>query len=222
MINRQRIAASGLASLAVLALAGCRQQGAAGNSAPAANAVANSVFSAPAPAPTATAIPNPPPSPRSIMQPDVVDQPIVPPPPMPFNATIGFPDGGSKLDEAATQALDAVLANPVTATGGAIVLRGSSDSRGSDADNKAASKTRAEVVAHYLEKHGVAKERLTVIALGEDRPVAPNANLDGSDNPAGRAKNRRVDLTVSPGDQPAAAPGPAPSPSSSAESDHRQ
>ena len=79
-----------------------------------------------------------------------------------------------------------VLSLPVAAQG-AIVLRGSSDSRGSDADNKAASKRRAEAVARYLEAHGVAKDRLTVIALGEDRPVAPNANLDGSDNPAGRA-----------------------------------
>jgi OOP family OmpA-OmpF porin len=214
MTNRHSIALGALVGLAALALAGCRQSREAGN---AASAPGNkTVFGAPAPTPTPAAVASATPSPRSIMQPDVIAEPIVPPPPMPFDATIGFPEGGSKLDEAATQALDAVLANPVTATGGAIVLRGSSDSRGSDADNKAASKTRAEAVAHYLEKHGVAKDRLTVIALGEDRPVAPNANLDGSDNPQGRAKNRRVDLTVSPGGAPAAAPSPAPSPSPSA------
>ena len=156
------------------------------------------------------------------MQPDVIEQPIVAPPPMPFDATVGFPDGGSKLNDAATKALDAVLANPVTATGGAIVLRGSSDSHGSDADNKAASKARAEAAARYLEKHGVAKDRITVIALGEDRPVAPNANLDGSDNPAGRAKNRRVDLTVSPGGAPEPSASPTPTPSPSATPDQRQ
>jgi OOP family OmpA-OmpF porin len=54
-----------------------------------------------------------------------------------------------------------------------------------------------------------------VIALGEARPVAPNANLDGSDNPGGRARNRRVDITVSPGEQPAPAPTPAATPSPS-------
>ena len=29
---------------------------------------------------------------------------------------------------------------------------------------------------------------------GETQPVAPNNNEDGSDNPAGRALNRRVDI----------------------------
>ncbi len=30
---------------------------------------------------------------------------------------------------------------------------------------------------------------------GESKPVEPNTNPDGSDNPAGRQKNRRVELT---------------------------
>lgn len=220
MTHRHSIAAGALAGLAALALAGCQQETApAGNAATPGN---KTVFAAPTPTPTPAAVASATPSPRSIMQPDVIAEPIAPPPPMPFNATIGFPEGGAKLDTAASQALDAVIANPVTATGGAIVLRGSSDSRGSDADNKAASKKRAEAVAQYLEAHGVAKDRVTVIALGEDRPVAPNANLDGSDNPAGRAKNRRVDLTVSPGGAPEPAASPTPSPSPSATPDQRQ
>jgi outer membrane protein OmpA-like peptidoglycan-associated protein len=206
MTHRHIIAGSALATLAVLA--GCQQPDGATDQAAAANA-SKTAFGAPAPSPSPTATP----SARSIMQPDVIEQPILPPPPMPVDATIGFPDGGARLDDAATRALDAVLANPVTATGGAIVLRGSSDSHGSDADNKAASKARAEAAARYLEKQGVAKDRITVIALGEDRPVAPNANPDGSDNPAGRARNRRVDITVKPGEQPVPAPAPTPSPS---------
>lgn len=210
MTHRHIIAGSALATLAVLA--GCQQPDGATNQAGAANA-SKTVFGAPAPTPTPS--PTATPSARSIMQPDVIEQPILPPPPMPFDATAGFPDGGARLDDAATKALDAVLANPVTATGGAIVLRGSSDSHGSDADNKAASKARAEAAARYLEKHGVARDRITVIALGEDRPVAPNANLDGSDNPEGRARNRRVDITVSPGEQPMPTPSPRPTPSPS-------
>jgi OOP family OmpA-OmpF porin len=216
MTNPQRIAASGIAGVAALALAGCQQpqDAAAGNNAALANATVFAAAPTPSPKPTMT------PSPRSIMQPEVIEQPIVPPPPMPFDARVGFPDGGSKLDDAATHALDAVLANPVTATGGSIVLRGSSDSHGSDADNKAASKKRAEAVAHYLEKHGIAKDRITVIALGEGRPIAPNAKLDGSDDPEGRAKNRRVDISVAPGalPEPGATPsaGPSPSPSPTA------
>jgi OOP family OmpA-OmpF porin len=219
MTHRHTLTASALAGLA---LAGCQQANQKDGNAAAPATGNRTVFGAPAPAPRPTPVPSATPSPRSIMQPDIVATPIAPPPPMPFDATIGFPEGGAKLDDAATQALDAVLANPVTATGGAIVLRGSSDSRGSDADNKAASKKRAEAVAHYLETHGVAKDRLTVIALGEDRPVAPNANLDGSDNPAGRARNRRVDITVSPGGAPEPAASPTPSPSPSATPGQRQ
>ncbi|HEU4961735.1 MAG TPA: OmpA family protein [Sphingomonas sp.] len=216
-MDNRRIAALGAGAavtMAALMLAGCGRGGAPANQAAASNgAGAKTVFGAPAPSPSPTPSPTATPSPRSIMQPSVNPQPIEPPPLMPFDATVGFPDGGSKLDDAAKQQLDTILANPVTASGGPVVLRGSSDSHGSDADNRAMSKKRAEAVAHYLEGRGIAKERITVIALGEDRPVAPNANLDGSDNPEGRAKNRRVDVSVSPGVQPNAAPAPAPSPS---------
>ena len=215
MIDR-RITACVLAGSAALATAGCQQHGAAtGNQAAPGNAVAGkTVFGAPTPtpAPTPTANPGVTPTPRSIMQPNVIDKPILPPPPMPISETVGFPDGGAKLDDAAKQQLDQLASDPVTASGGPIVLRGSSDSRGSDADNKAVSKRRAEAVAAYLESKGIAKERMSIIALGEDRPVAPNAKLDGSDNPEGRARNRRVDVTVTPGSQD----DPAPSASSDA------
>jgi len=33
--------------------------------------------------------------------------------------------------------------------------------------------------------------------LGESKPVAPNRKPDGSDDPEGRQKNRRVELTLS-------------------------
>ena len=57
----------------------------------------------------------------------------------------------------------------------------------------------------YLESKDVAPDRISVIALGETRPIAPNANEDGSDNPEGRARNRRVEIEVQPpasGEQP--------------------
>jgi len=31
---------------------------------------------------------------------------------------------------------------------------------------------------------------------GESRPIAPNTNPDGTDNPEGRARNRRTELDV--------------------------
>ena len=32
--------------------------------------------------------------------------------------------------------------------------------------------------------------------MGENQPVAPNSNPDGTDNPIGRAKNRRTDFKI--------------------------
>jgi outer membrane protein OmpA-like peptidoglycan-associated protein len=36
--------------------------------------------------------------------------------------------------------------------------------------------------------------RLKATGRGESEPVAPNENDDGSDNPEGRARNRRVEF----------------------------
>ena len=109
---------------------------------------------------------------------------------------IGFGETPMKLDDAARQALDALIVTPAMKAGGPITLRGHSDSRGADGDNKVASAKRAELVRDYLVEKGVAKDRITLIAIGEGRPVAPNVREDGSDDPEGQARNRRVDVTV--------------------------
>jgi len=133
---------------------------------------------------------------RSILRPDIAAPMPELPPIEPIHAVISFGASSFALDEAGRVALDALLDEPATKSGGAIVLRGHSDSRGSDGDNRAASRVRAEKVRDYLVEKGVAPERITLIALGETRPVAPNATLDGSDDPEGRARNRRVDVDV--------------------------
>ncbi|MGN6278844.1 MAG: hypothetical protein ACTHM8_09005, partial [Sphingomonas sp.] len=81
MTHRHIIAGSALAGLA--ALSACQQPHGAADDASAGNA-SKTVFGAPAPTPKPSASPTATPSPRSIMQPDVIEQPIVPPPPMPF------------------------------------------------------------------------------------------------------------------------------------------
>jgi OOP family OmpA-OmpF porin len=179
-----------------LLLAGCGQEGTRG-----ANEGAD------AGAPSSIERNAQPPAPRSIMPPSAAPAPSPPPPLAPITESISFAQGGSELDDAAKAALDRLIASPTTASGGAIVLRGSSDSAGSDGDNLAVSRKRAEAVAAYLAEKGIAPDRLTLIALGEGRPVAPNVNLDGSDNPEGRARNRRVDVTISPGEAAATADG---------------
>lgn len=70
------------------------------------------------------------------------------------------------------------------------------DSKGSDNYNIKLSQRRAESVVNYLIDNGIAKERLRAKGYGETRPIAPNENEDGSDNPEGRAKNRRTEFRV--------------------------
>lgn len=78
-----------------------------------------------------------------------------------------------------------------------VEVAGHTDSRGKDAYNQALSQRRAKVVYDYLTGHGIDAGRLAgPNGFGESRPIAPNENADGSDNPDGRAKNRRTELNV--------------------------
>lgn len=77
-----------------------------------------------------------------------------------------------------------------------IVLEGHADALGTQAYNLTLSRRRAESIARELIGQGVRRERVSVEAYGESRPVAPNTNADGTDSPAGRAKNRRVEAVI--------------------------
>lgn len=81
--------------------------------------------------------------------------------------------------------------------GAAVEIRGHTDDIGSDAYNQDLSERRAEAVVRYLvDQAGVDAGRLTATGAGSSEPVADNANADGSDNPEGRAQNRRVEVTI--------------------------
>jgi outer membrane protein OmpA-like peptidoglycan-associated protein len=73
-----------------------------------------------------------------------------------------------------------------------IEVAGHTDSSGSDQYNQSLSERRAQAVAGYLGSHGVKQQRLLTVGAGESHPVASN------DNEAGRAANRRVELTIVP------------------------
>ncbi len=75
-------------------------------------------------------------------------------------------------------------------------VSGHTDSKGSDKYNEVLSKKRAEAVSAYLVKKGVEKARIKTSYLGESQPIAPNEGKDGSDDPEGRARNRRVEFKV--------------------------
>lgn len=75
-------------------------------------------------------------------------------------------------------------------------VAGHTDARGSDAYNQTLSERRAQAVVDHLVAAGVEPGRITSAGFGETRPVAPNTNDDGSDDPEGRARNRRVEIVL--------------------------
>jgi len=78
-----------------------------------------------------------------------------------------------------------------------VEVAGHTDSIGTDAYNQGLSERRARAVYDYLTSNGVDASRLAgPNGYGESRPIAPNTNPDGSDNPEGRAQNRRTELNV--------------------------
>lgn len=78
-----------------------------------------------------------------------------------------------------------------------VEIAGHTDSKGSKEFNDFLSQRRAQVVYDYLVSKGIAKSRLIgPTGYGESQPLVANTNPDGSDNPAGRAQNNRVELNV--------------------------
>ncbi len=77
-----------------------------------------------------------------------------------------------------------------------IELSSHTDNKGSEEYNQNLSDERAQSCVNYLIELGVAKTRLQAKGYGESDPIAPNENEDGSDNPAGREKNRRTEFKV--------------------------
>ncbi|WP_211440842.1 OmpA family protein [Collimonas humicola] len=67
-------------------------------------------------------------------------------------------------------------------------VEGHTDNSGNAEHNKTLSQQRAEAVVTTLLSKGIAKDRLSAIGLGADKPIADNSSDDG------RAKNRRVEL----------------------------
>ena len=76
-----------------------------------------------------------------------------------------------------------------------VQVQGHTDSISDDASNQTLSEQRAKVVTDALTSNGVTAT-IESVGYGETRPVAPNENSDGSDNPAGRRLNRRVEIFV--------------------------
>ena len=71
------------------------------------------------------------------------------------------------------------------------------DSKGSETYNQKLSDRRANSVKDWLvKKEGLKDVRFSTAGFGAKKPVVPNAKPDGSDDPDGRQKNRRVEIVI--------------------------
>jgi outer membrane protein OmpA-like peptidoglycan-associated protein len=107
-----------------------------------------------------------------------------------------FPYDSAKLAAGADVALSRTARIIAEGGPGPITITGYTDGKGEADYNLKLSQKRAEAVADWLTGHGVDVKRITTRGRGKANPVAPNAKLDGSDDPVGRAHNRRVEITV--------------------------
>ena len=80
--------------------------------------------------------------------------------------------------------------------GAAVRIEGHTDGKGSESYNRKLSLRRADSVKKWFLTHGLSSMKFSTDGLGATKPVAPNTKPDGSDDPAGRQKNRRVEIVI--------------------------
>jgi outer membrane protein OmpA-like peptidoglycan-associated protein len=78
-----------------------------------------------------------------------------------------------------------------------LLIEGYTDGKGSHDYNIKLSQSRAAAVKKWLVDNAQIKaSRIATKGMGESNPVAPNRKPDGSDDPDGRQKNRRVEIIL--------------------------
>jgi outer membrane protein OmpA-like peptidoglycan-associated protein len=112
-----------------------------------------------------------------------------------LGADVLFEFGKADLTPAANQRLAQIAERIRQQARGVVQIDGHTDTIGNPADNQKLSRRRAETVRSALAAL-LAGIPVTIQATGhgESKPIAVETTPDGKDNPAGRAKNRRVEI----------------------------
>ncbi|MGC1270548.1 MAG: OmpA family protein [Croceibacterium sp.] len=105
---------------------------------------------------------------------------------------VTFPVNSTEISPGFRSTLDNVAQSMVTYPNSLVDVMGHTDSTGSDSYNLDLSRRRAEAVGNYLVMRGISRARVATIGYGEQYPVADNTTE------AGRAKNRRVEIRITP------------------------
>lgn len=101
-----------------------------------------------------------------------------------------FETGKAIIQPSSFSALDALAKMLVENSSFAFKIEGHTDNVGKPSDNMILSQQRADAVKVYLVSKGVEENKITAKGYGDTRPVVSN------DTAAGKAKNRRVDMTI--------------------------
>ena len=110
-----------------------------------------------------------------------------------LDSSVLFDTGKAELKPEARDELHEAAVRVKKFAGAAVLVSGHTDNVGSDASNQALSQRRAAAVKDYfVGKEGIAAESLVTRGFGSTQPVADN----GAE--AGRARNRRVDVVITP------------------------
>ncbi len=116
------------------------------------------------------------------------------------NSDLLFPSGGWQLSEAGKKIIASLASKLAPTQTNKLWVLGYTDNapvgpalaRQGITSNEILSQKRAENVTAFLVSQGVNPDLVTPKGLGESNPIAPNTTA------AGRAKNRRVELTLNP------------------------
>jgi outer membrane protein OmpA-like peptidoglycan-associated protein len=103
---------------------------------------------------------------------------------------LNFVSGSTQLTPESTATVTALATILNAYPNAAVELAGYTDSTGDVESNRKLSLDRANAVRDQLVTAGVGADRITAQGYGQDRPIASN------DTEAGRAQNRRLELTV--------------------------
>lgn len=112
-----------------------------------------------------------------------------------LSADVLFDFDKADLRREARPSLDKVVAVLKSYPNAIATVEGHTDSKGDDAYNQKLSERRAQSVRNWLAANG-ADLKMSTRGWGQKKPVAPNTKSDGKDDPEGRQKNRRVEITV--------------------------
>lgn len=103
-----------------------------------------------------------------------------------------FPSGRSELPGDSMALLERVKGVAQGLNASSVVVEGHTDAVGAAAANKELSQKRAEAVAKYFSSNGLSDDAIQAVGYGFEKPLATNKTKDG------RAKNRRVDVIITP------------------------